>query len=263
MVFKKSLGMRYFSFESFESLNLTHAIFTRRGGVSPKPWDSLNMGNVVGDDPQKVGENRVRAFRGLDRDPKSMYDVWQVHSAEVVCVDAPRGADVPHIQADAILTDNPEVTLFMRFADCVPILLFDPRKKVAGIVHAGWRGTIKKIGLAAVQAMVINYGSNPADILAGIGPSISVERYEVGQEVVDQVEKNFSKDAGLLLQKLNGGVKFDLWKANRLLLEQAGLVKIEVAGICTASHPEDWYSHRGEYSKTGRFGVLIGLNKEV
>lgn len=263
MVFKYNLGVRYFCFESFKNLNLTQAIFTRQGGVSPKPWDSLNMGNVVGDEPHRVGENRVRAFRAVNRDPQSMYDVWQVHSAKVVCVDAARPADLPHIQADAILTANPEVTLFMRFADCVPILLFDPRKKVAGIVHAGWRGTVKKIGLAAVQTMINEYGSNPKDILAGIGPSIGVDRYEVGQEVVDQVEKNFSKDADRLLRNLNGGVKFDLWEANRLLLEQAGLVKIEIAGICTASHPEDWYSHRGELSKTGRFGAIIGLNKEV
>ena len=172
MPFHQSGSMRYYTFAGFDSTALTHAIFTRQGGVSPPPWDSLNVASTVGDDRQRVEHNRVRAFQAVGRDPDSLYDVWQVHSAEVVCADAPRQVDQDHRQADAILTDNPEVTLFMRFADCVPILLHDPVQQVVGLVHAGWQGTVRGVVSSAVTAMQERYHSTPADIRAGIGPSL-------------------------------------------------------------------------------------------
>lgn len=139
MPFHQVKSIRYYTFDIFDSTALTHAVFTRQGGLSPKPWESLNVGAsaMVLDDHQRVRNNRIRAFQALGRDPDSMYDVWQVHSADVVCADHPRPDDVPHVKADAILTDNPAVTLFMRFADCVPILLHDPVRRVVGVVHAG------------------------------------------------------------------------------------------------------------------------------
>jgi len=250
-------GMRYYVFESLEGLGVTQAIFTRQGGVSPKPWDSLNVGGFIGDDLERVIQNRARSFHALGREPDSVYDVWQVHSAEVVCTSAPRQKGVDHLRADAILTDNPRVTLFMRFADCVPILLCDPEKRVVGLVHAGWQGTVKKIVAATVAAMIESYGSQPGAIWAGIGPSIGPHHYTVGPEVIREVRRSFGEAAPVLLQTLDDGVQFDLWTANRLLLEQAGVRQIEVAGLCTACHPEDWYSHRGERGRTGRFGALI------
>jgi polyphenol oxidase len=149
--------------------------------------------------------------------------------------------------------------LFMRFADCVPILFHDPVKRVVGIAHAGWQGTVKKIVKITVETMHSRYGSNPADILAGIGPSISVDRYEVGPDVVEQVIHAFGDDASALLKRYNGSVHLDLWEANRLLLEQSGVRNIQVAGICTASNTADWYSHRAEKGKTGRFGAILAL----
>jgi YfiH family protein len=147
----------------------------------------------------------------------------------------------------------------MRFADCVPILLYDPENSVVGIVHAGWQGTVKKIVQATVQKMVENYGSEPVEIRAVIGPSISAHHYEVGPEVVHQVHDAFGKTAEHLLPSQNGSPHFDLWRANQHLLEQAGVEKIEISGLCTACLPDDWYSHRGEAGKTGRFGALIAL----
>jgi polyphenol oxidase len=259
MTFHQPDSIRYFTFDSLESAGVKHAIFTRRGGLSPPPWASLNVGGLLGDDPERVLGNRVLSFHQLDSPPESVYDVWQVHSAEVVCATAPRPPEVPHRKADAILTNRPAITLFMRFADCVPILLFDPLRRIAGIVHAGWLGTVRKTITAAVEAMHSTYASHPPDILAGIGPSIGAHHYPVGPEVATQVRAAFGQDSSALLSVQDGAVHFDLWAANRLLLEQAGLRQIEIAGICTACHPEDWYSHRGENGKTGRFGALIAL----
>jgi YfiH family protein len=217
---------------------------------------------LVGDDPKRVMENKLRCFRTFDRPVETMYDVWQVHSRDVVCTDAPRPSNAPHLKADAILTDRPGVTLFMRFADCVPILLADPKRQVVGLAHAGWLGTVRRTAAAAVEAMVERYQSNPLDIIACIGPSIGVHHYEVGPEVVEQVRYTFGADAQSLLVASNGDAQraqFDLWAANCLILEGSGVRQIEVAELCTACHLEDWYSYRGEAGQTGRFGVLIGL----
>lgn len=259
MPFNSHGGIYYFKFESFDHPDITHAIFTRRGGISPDPWKSLNVGGYLGDDPSRVAWNRECAFRAVGRNPASMYDVWQVHSEQVVCVDSPRPWEVPHLQADAMLTNNPEVTLFMRFADCVPVFLFDPIKQVIGLVHSGWLGTVKKIAVKAIEAMVQNYGCQVENIQAGIGPSICVDHYEIGPEVVQQVLERLGEDGDQFLWRVNQTVKFDLWAANQRLMAQAGIKKIEVCGLCTACQIEDWYSHRGESGKTGRFGALIGL----
>lgn len=251
--------IRYYTFEMFDQEpGLIHAVFTRHGGISPAPWASLNVGGLRGDDPVRVMENRVRAFQELNRDPNSVYDVWQVHSADVICTEEPRPPH-PHVRADAILTDRPEITLFMRFGDCVPILLYDPRRHVAGIAHAGWLGTVRGTVTNTVDRMQSVYGSQPEEILAAIGPSIGAHHYEVGSEVISAVQGKFFEDAEYLLPEVDGAVHFDLWAANRLLLERAGVQNIEVAGLCTACHLENWYSHRGENGNTGRFGVLIAL----
>ena len=238
---------------------IPHGVFTRRGGVSPPPWESLNLGSTVGDERARVQENLRRMFAALARPLESRYDVWLVHGARVVCATGPRPDGRPHIQADAILTNRPDLTLVMRYADCVPILLADPVRRVVGIVHAGWQGTVLGVTRQAVEQMVACYGSRPADILAAIGPSIGPDHYEVGPEVAAQVRAAFGERAAELLPRPQGRIHFDLWAANRLLLEQAGVRHIEVAEICTACHLDDWYSHRAEKGKTGRFGAAIGL----
>ncbi len=264
MPFHQPDRIRYYTFDLLDEAGVLNAAITRRGGVSPQPWDSLNVGGTVGDDPDRVLENRRRMFQALGRTIESLYDVWQVHGAEVVCASAPRRPDEEHRKADIILTDQPGVTLLMRFADCVPIFLFDPLKKVVGLVHAGWKGVVQQTAFFAIQAMQRSYGSSPANILAAIGPSIGPHHYEVGPEVVAQVQQTFGADASELLQpslNQNGGGRayLDLWSANRLILQRAGVRRIEIAGICTACAVEDWYSHRAEHGRTGRFGALIAL----
>jgi YfiH family protein len=262
MQFHQPDDVPYYTFDSLEAANVLHAIFTRQGGVSPQPWESLNVGGLVGDDPERVLENRQRSFQAVGRSRESMYDVWQVHGNEVVCATHPRPINVPHLRADVILTDQPGVTLFMRFADCVPIVLFDPYRNVIGLAHAGWQGTVKRTVTAAVKAMQAKYGSEATNIIAGIGPSIGVNHYEVGPEVVDQVRVAFGSDADHLLVTPNGDphhVHFDLWAANYFILKENGVRQVEIAGTCTACNVKEWYSHRGERGKTGRFGVLISL----
>ena len=258
MPFSHQNGLRYYTFEIFPK-NITQAVFTRQGGVSPHPWDSLNVGGSIGDDITHVRENRIRSFKALGRIPESIHDVWQVHSADVIYADEPRPLDTQYQKADIMLTDNPQVTLFMRFADCTPILLYDPKKRVVGIVHSGWLGTVRGAAQAAVEAMQERYATNPADVLAAIGPAIGPDHYEVGEDVVSQVRDAFDGQADSLLEKHGESIHFDLWRANQILLENAGVKQIENAGICTACHINDWFSHRAEKGKTGRFGAMIAL----
>jgi hypothetical protein len=163
------------------------------------------------------------------------------------------------LQADVILTNKPGITLMMRFADCVPIMLHDPIHHVVGIAHAGWLGTVLGTVKYAINAMQSKFASKPADIRAAIGPSIGPDHYEVGPDVVNRVYKSFGDKAGGLIRKKSDRTFFDLWAANRELLEESGVRKIEIAGLCTACDIDDWYSHRAEKGRTGRYGAIIAL----
>ncbi len=262
MPFHQPDSLRYYTFELFAGEPVEQAAFTRRGGVSPAPWAELNVGATVGDEITNVRENKRRSFDAVRRRMESMADSWLVHGRDALVVKEPTRPAIEMEKppkADILLTDKPEVTLFMRYADCVPILLYDPIKRAVGLAHAGWQGTVKRTAAAAVEAMQSAYGSRPADLLAAIGPAIGPDHYEIGPEVAEQMRGTFGADAEALLPKHNGSVHFDLWTANRLTLEQAGVRQIEVAGLCTACHLDDWFSHRAEKGRTGRFGALIGL----
>jgi len=258
MSFHELNGLRYYSFEIFSNA-VTHAVFTRHGGVSPAPWHSLNLGGSVGDDPARVAENRERVFNSMGRDPATIHDVWLVHSTNIVYADTPRSLHEPSARADIIFTDNPNVSLFMRFGDCVPILLHDPKKKIIGIAHAGWMGTMRGVVDSAIQGMQSHYGCKPENIIAGIGPSIGVDHYEVGADVISQFQEKYNHDADQVLQTRNGSTFLDLWTANAIQLKNAGVEQIQVSGVCTACHLDDWFSHRAEKGKTGRFGALMAL----
>jgi len=258
MSFRRAGDLQLFTFESLDLPGLQHAVFTRRGGVSPAPWSSLNLGGTVGDETPRVLENKRRVLDSFGRTPASLHEVWQVHSADVVDAREPRG-QAALVQADAMITSNTNVTLLMRFADCVPVLLYDPVKQAIGLVHAGWLGTVRKAVVHAVRALRASYGSQPADLLAALGPSIGPDHYAVGDDVVRAVREALGPPADEALAVHDGRVHLDLWLANRRLLEGEGVSSIEEAGLCTACHPQDWYSHRGEGGKTGRFGALMAL----
>lgn len=255
---KESRSVRYFQFHSFDRPELVHAVFSRHGGVSPEPWASLNLGGTVGDERDRVIENRRRAFAAVDRPFESLADLWQVHSRDVIRVDD--AAPGRTVQADALITNRPHLSLFLRFADCVPILLHDPKRQAVGLVHSGWKGTALKVAAAAVKAMSREYGSRPSDILAGIGPSIGPDHYEVGPEVVEAIRSAYRNHEGLFFPgNGTGRLHLDLWAANWQALVEAGVEQIEVAGMCTACHSNDFFSHRGEKGRTGRFAALMAL----
>lgn len=258
MPFVEKNGLRYYQFDSLPDIAF-HAVFTRRGGVSANQWSSLNVGGSVGDAPANVSANRIRSFETVDRSPESVYDVWQVHGTRASFALEPRHPDSHEDKADIIFTDRPEITLYMRFADCTPLLFVDSEKRVVGLAHAGWQGTVKGVATAAVKALQERYDSKPENIYAAIGPAIGPDHYEVGENVIDAVRRSFGADAERLLPRVGKRRHFDLWAANRLQLEQAGVRRIESADLCTVCHLDDWFSHRGEKGKTGRFGVLMAL----
>jgi YfiH family protein len=149
----------------------------------------------------------------------------------------------------------------LRFADCTPVLLHDPVRRVVGLAHGGWRGIAAGVARRAVQAMRDAYGCRPADIVAGIGPAIGPCCYEVGEDVAGAIGRAFPGAPGLLSPRPNGRWHLDLWSAARLQLVGAGVRRVHVAGVCTACRTDEWYSHRAERGRTGRHAVVIGMAK--
>lgn len=237
----------------------THAVCTRHGGVSVGAYASLNLSRAVGDDPLAVAENNRRMLGtfGYRRDQAAT--AWLVHGRGVaVLTHADLGRDPQ--QVDAIVTRERGLPLTMRFADCVPIVFYDPVRRAIGIAHAGWRGVAVNVVAATVQTMVDAFGSDPRRLWAGLGPAIGVEQYEVGPDVAAQVVAACPPGARLTQHGSNGRPHLDLAAAVTAQLQAAGVGAIERSGICTASHTDEWFSHRAENGKTGRFGLIVALN---
>lgn len=252
-------GLVYYKFDNFDDDAFDHAIFSRKGGSSKGPYASLNLGGTNGDDPSAVLANHKKLFKVFGRPYSSRFDVWQVHGKTIMFSDAPRPPEIKHPPADGIFTDKPEVTLIMRFADCVPLVFHDPVQKVAGIVHAGWQGTLLRIGAEAVSAIQQRYGSLASDLRVGLGPSICGKCYQVGEEVRQQFLKAWGAEAEQFFTKQENSHFLDLWEANEWVLRQAGVVQIENSRCCTAENLDAWYSYRKEKGITGRFAVVIAL----
>lgn len=239
---------------------LKHGIFTRQGGISQPPWASLNLGGSVGDEAEAVRHNHGLIYEALGLNGEKACSVWQVHGIETIIADAPIPGRHWIAQADSMITNKADTPLVMRFADCTPLIFHDPTKGVIGVAHAGWRGTVQGVGASTVRAMTEAYGCQPHHIQAGIGPSIGPQHYQVGEEVVEAVERYFGTTEGLIRRDPDdGSAYFDLWAANRLDLERAGIEQIEVAALCTFERNDEFFSHRAEKGQTGRFGVVLSL----
>jgi len=251
-------GLKYYQFENFASLN--HGMFTRLGGVSEGAWGALNLGGTVGDSVEAVRQNHVLMYDVLGVTIQQTCTTWLAHGADTVIVDAPVRNRRWVAVADGMVTDRPDVALVMRYADCTPLLFHDPIRGVIGIGHAGWRGTVLGIGESVVKTMITAYGCRPADIRAGIGASIGPDKYQVGGEVVQAVHEHFGTIEGLIrYDPADNTAYFNLWEANKRALQGMGLTAIEIAGICTATRLDEFYSHRAEKGRTGRFGVVMSL----
>ena len=259
MIQHNNRGIRYYTFNSFPAKGVIGACFTRLGGVSNEPYKSLNVGSSVGDQKARVVQNRSKLFQAIGLPEESMYDAWQVHSTDYVVAIEPRDLSSEQKKVDILLTQNPSVTLMMRFADCVPIFLYDPKMRVVGLAHAGWMGSIHRIGSKAVDAMVKEFGCQRDEIITAIGPSIGPDHYEVGIDVVEELTQNFRDQANEFLTIINNKCFLDLWGVNAFVLREAGIRKIEIAKKCTACDVDEWYSHRKEKGKTGRFGAILSL----
>ena len=226
-----------------------HGFTTRAGGVSPAPWDSLNLSGFVGDDPARVAENwrRLEAATGL-----GFARVRQVHGTRVVRLAT---ATEPVDEADAVISTAAGLAACVSVADCVPVLLADPGSGAVAAVHAGWRGTIARVSHAAVRALAGLVGGEPGRLLAAIGPSIGPCCYQVSADLAAR----FAREIGPVVRGLPGSEGLDLWEANRRLLVEAGLRPdhVEVVGRCTACDGGSFFSHRRDRGRTGRHTAFI------
>lgn len=251
-------GLSFYRNESW--CELRHGIFTRHGGVSQCPWHSLNLGASIGDIQEAVKENHARVYRAADVNGARAISCWLVHSADTLVVKEFVERDGRLQKADAIITDQPDTPLVMRFADCVPLLYYDRTKRVIGLGHAGWRGTVKGMAAKVARMMRDAFGCQTEDIEVVIGPAISRRNYRVGEEVAGLAANYFGEGANVIWRDpADGSPYLDLWRANRWDLERSGVSNIEVLDICTFENTDDFFSHRAENGSTGRFGVVISL----
>jgi YfiH family protein len=222
-----------------------HGFSTRQGGVSPAPWDSLNLGGAVGDEPARVAENwrRLEQATGL-----GFARVLQVHGARVVSAAAP---SAPCEEADVVVSRTAGVAACVAVADCVPVLIADPASGAVAAVHAGWRGTVARAAAAAVDRLVEESGARPAGLLAAIGPSIGPCCYEVSPDLAVRFEDAFGPG---VVDRARGAPRLDLWESNARALAAAGLrpERIDRLGRCTACDAGAFFSHRRDGGATGR-----------
>ena len=267
MIQKKIKSLSVWFFENLLTHEtIGHFVSTRVGGHSAPPYDALNLSFNVGDDPEKVLKNRKLLAGALGIPLTSLTTAKQIHDGHVKVVsEALRGRGSSNHQGaingtDAMVTNAENTCLMILLADCVPILFYDPTKRVIGAAHAGWRGTLRFVAHNTVKVFRKDFGCSPEDIVVGIGPSIGPCCYQVGQDVVSQVQNVFGTGQDCINRKsANGKGYFDLWTANLKQLIQAGIPEknIELAEICTRHHPELFFSYRHEKRKTGRFGAGI------
>jgi YfiH family protein len=258
-------GVVTLTFERLEGLPVAAHISTRHGGVSPEPWHSLNFSILRGDEPERVHENQRRLANALGISAASVVSCQQVHGTSIAKVD-PDDAGARITGCDGLITDAVDLPLSLVFADCVPLLIYDPVHHALGAVHAGWRGTLNGAATALLWAMQAAYDSQPSQVHVCIGPSIGPQSYEVGAEVVALAEARLP-DTAAVLSHPNGvgsSAHLDLWLANLQLLVQAGVApeQVEIAGIDTAQNTIDFYSHRVEAGRCGLFALVTWLHSQ-
>ncbi|MDR1702916.1 MAG: peptidoglycan editing factor PgeF [Sporomusaceae bacterium] len=265
-------GVWYGIFKHLEENGLKHGISTRLGGVSQAPYRSLNLGIGTKDAKEAIWRNRELFCEALGLDATQAVTTYQVHGDKVHVVtaaDAGQKGVFPHTvlpDTDALITNVPGIPLMLFFADCVPIIIYDPVKKAVGVCHAGWKGTMANIAAKTLGMMQKEYGTNPCDCLAAVAPSIGPCCYEVDQVVIDSLIKSFPAEiepptfAAMVTPK-NEKWLLNLWEVNRIKLTESGILakNIAVSSVCTACNTPLFFSHRAENGTTGRFGVVACL----
>lgn len=254
-----------FEYMTSPNIAVPHAFTTRFGGVSHGIFESFNLGENTGDDHANIAENYRILCDALGVPTGNMVFSRQVHEATVRTV----GYDDRHelftpipYDADGLVTDKPDLALVIFTADCIPVLLHDPVKNVIGSVHCGWRGTMMDIAGEAVRVMNRDFGSNPSDIRAAIGPGISLCCFETGDDVADAA-KNVLPDCWekFVFPKGNGKFMVDLKGVNKQLMENMGVLheNIEISDECTMCSHEKYWSHRYTKGQRGSQASVIML----
>ena len=256
-------GVPFLSYPMLEETGIVHHGFsTKLGGVSKGCWATMNISTTRGDDPEDVEENQRRIARAIGVKPEDMTFTNQTHTTNVAVVRA-EDKGRRFMETDGMITNVPGICLVTFYADCVPLYFVDPVKKAIGLSHSGWRGTVGKIGKVTVELMQKTYGSDSKDILAAIGPSICQDCYEVSEDVIVKFQKSFEEKywPELFYQKENGKYQLNLWKANELVFEEAGILKkhIAVTNVCTHCNPDSLFSHRTTGNKRGNLSAFLAL----
>lgn len=236
-----------------------HFFTARAGGVSPPPYDSLNLGFSSQDEAANVAANRKRVQARFHVELRSL--AVQVHGNAVLALKPEDSLPDPgHLpEADAILSNRPGLTIPMFFADCLPVFLWDPLCKAGGLAHAGWRSTLQDVGPLSVDVLCDQFGCKPENLLAAFGPSIGPCCFEVGPEVADPFQRKFGKE--VVFQK-NKKLFVDLWKANHHALMKKGVNggNMELAGECTFCRRDLYFSYRRDKGKTGRMAGALKIS---
>lgn len=260
-------GLCYFTISSFDRTRLVrHGFSTRLGGVSTGKYNLLNLGIKKNDDPSAVRDNFRIICDALEIKPENMVFTDQVHRDRIRFVterDRGKGFFLPSdiTETDGLITNVPQVALVTFYADCVPLFFIDIANKAIGLAHSGWRGTVSKIGAKLLDAMNSQFGTKPENCLAGIGPSIGPCCFEVDEPVADEFKKAFSDNKSIIVKSTEIKYHIDLWAANRILLEEAGILtdNITVASICTCCNKDIFFSHRGDKGRTGSLAAFLML----
>ena len=263
----------YLSFPMFWDTGLvTDGFSTRLGGVSEGCFSSLNLSFDRGDDRAAVEENFRRMGEALGVRCEDMVLSQQTHTTNIrIVTDEDRGKGITrerdYTDIDGLITNVPGICLVTTYADCVPLYFLDPVKKVIALSHSGWRGTVGKIGKKTVELMHDNFGSDPADILAAVGPSVCQDCYEVSADVTDRFKEVFDRSAWdeLFYEKPDGKYQLDLWKANEKIFLEAGIRKdhIAVTNACTHCNSGILYSHRAMGDKRGNLCAFLALKQDM
>ncbi|MDI6602386.1 MAG: peptidoglycan editing factor PgeF [Thermoanaerobacteraceae bacterium] len=258
----------YFNIPAFDLAgngNVITFFSTRNGGISEGIYSSLNLGIKKQDDIEKVEKNYEILCHKFNFNIDSLAFSDQIHKDNVLKVDCSHAGFPLHEQkiydTDALITNERELPLVTYYADCVPLYFFDPVNEAIGLAHAGWRGTMMRIGPKVVNRMVEEFGTNPNELLVAIGPSIGLCCYEVGQEVYDLFLNEFKKYKNWFTVKNNGRYSLDLKTCNRFQLEDAGvnLHNIYISNFCTSCNEHHFYSYRRDKGKTGLHCAIIML----
>lgn len=262
-------GVPYFVFQNLEDTKLVrHGFSTRVGGVSEGHLASMNLSFTRGDDPEKVKENFRRIGRAIGFDPESLVLSHQTHTTNVrVVTEADRGKGwlkpLDYENVDGLITDVPGLTLATFYADCVPLFFVDPVHHAVGLSHSGWKGTVNRMGAVTVQRMADAFGTDPAHLRAAIGPSICQDCYEVSEDVAMEFKREFwnHADERLVYRKENGKYQLNLWRANEIVLLEAGILPkhLAVTNVCTCCNAELMFSHRASHGKRGNLGAFLEL----